>query len=57
MPLSYQLHVDLAEEHSSAERWGFRKVHHGQLSAKVRQLQSHRGKAIGTHVNGELVSL
>lgn len=36
MPLSYKLHAELAAEHSGAERWGYRKIHCGQLTAKGR---------------------
>ncbi|KAL5116671.1 hypothetical protein ACEQ8H_005420 [Pleosporales sp. CAS-2024a] len=31
VPLSYKLHEELAEKHGGAERWGYRKVHVGQL--------------------------
>ncbi|KAH6509812.1 hypothetical protein HBI56_129970 [Parastagonospora nodorum] len=31
VPLSYKLHEELAEKHGGAERWGYRKVHVGQI--------------------------
>lgn len=34
VPLSYQLHAELAAEHNGAERWGYRKLHCGSLSAQ-----------------------
>lgn len=36
VPLSFKLHAELAEEHSGAERWGYRRVGCGQLSARGR---------------------
>ena len=36
--LSYNLHAALAEEHHGAERWGYRRVHCGQLNARGRSL-------------------
>jgi glycine/D-amino acid oxidase-like deaminating enzyme len=33
VPLSYRLHAELAAEHVGAERWGYRKVHCGSVSA------------------------
>lgn len=36
VPLSYQLHADLAAEHGGAELWGYRKVECGQITASVR---------------------
>ena len=45
MPLSYRLHAELAKEHGGAERWGYRQIHCGQLSAKGRPLgRSEIGK-------------
>lgn len=37
MPLSYRLHAELAAEHGGAERWGYRRVNCGQISAVVRK--------------------
>jgi glycine/D-amino acid oxidase-like deaminating enzyme len=31
VPLSYELHEKLAEKHGGAERWGYRRVHVGQI--------------------------
>ena len=36
VPLSYKLHAELASEHGGEDRWGYRKIHCGQLSAKGR---------------------
>lgn len=33
VPLSYRLHAELANEHNGRERWGYRHVNCGQLSA------------------------
>ena len=38
MPLSYRLHAELAEKHDGAQRWGFRRIHCGQLNARGRSL-------------------
>jgi glycine/D-amino acid oxidase-like deaminating enzyme len=38
VPLSYRLHAELAKEHGGVDRWGYRKVHCGQLSIKGRQI-------------------
>ncbi|KAH8663999.1 FAD dependent oxidoreductase, partial [Xylariales sp. PMI_506] len=36
VPLSYQLHAELAAEHGGSERWGYRKLGCGQLTATVK---------------------
>ncbi|KAI0885169.1 FAD dependent oxidoreductase [Annulohypoxylon maeteangense] len=36
VPLSYRLHAELAAEHNGAERWGYRHLECGQLTASVR---------------------
>ncbi|KAK6855998.1 hypothetical protein PG995_008149 [Apiospora arundinis] len=36
VPLSYQLHADLAAEHGGAERWGYRTVGCGQVAATLK---------------------
>ncbi|KAH6626311.1 FAD dependent oxidoreductase [Chaetomium sp. MPI-SDFR-AT-0129] len=36
VPLSYRLHRELAAEHNGAERWGYRRVGCGSLSATVK---------------------
>ncbi|OIW30090.1 FAD dependent oxidoreductase [Coniochaeta ligniaria NRRL 30616] len=36
VPLSYRLHAELAAEHNGAERWGYRKLGCGSISAVVR---------------------
>jgi len=40
VPLSYRLHAELAAEHKGAQRWGYRKIHCGSLSAKGQQLSA-----------------
>ncbi|KAI9778349.1 MAG: hypothetical protein M1839_008136 [Geoglossum umbratile] len=37
VPLSFRLHGELAEEHNGEERWGYRRIHGGELAAQVRQ--------------------
>ncbi|RYP44642.1 hypothetical protein DL769_011503 [Monosporascus sp. CRB-8-3] len=37
VPLSYRLHSELAAEHGGAERWGYRRLDCGQISAVVRK--------------------
>ncbi|KIV98669.1 uncharacterized protein PV09_09550 [Verruconis gallopava] len=39
VPLSHRLHKQLADEHSGAERWGYRTVHCGQIDARGRPLE------------------
>ncbi|KAL8897743.1 MAG: hypothetical protein Q9207_007056 [Kuettlingeria erythrocarpa] len=56
VPLSYRLHAELAKEHGGEARWGYRRIHCGQLSAKGRTLQSV-GATNGKPVKGESVSL
>lgn len=35
MPLSFKLHAELAAEHNGAERWGYRKLQCGTITATV----------------------
>ena len=44
VPLSYRLHAELAAEHGGEQRWGYRQIHCGQLSAKGRSPLSSNGK-------------
>ncbi|KAI9802804.1 MAG: hypothetical protein M1833_001403 [Piccolia ochrophora] len=44
VPLSYRLHSELAAEHNGQERWGYRRIHCGELSAK--------GRLAGSATNG-----
>ncbi|KAI1138882.1 FAD dependent oxidoreductase [Hypoxylon sp. FL0543] len=37
VPLSYRLHAELAAEHNGAERWGYRRLECGQLTASIRK--------------------
>lgn len=39
VPLSYQLHRELADRHDGARRWGYRAVHVGQIEARGRAVQ------------------
>ena len=48
VPLSYRLHAELAEEHQGPERWGYRRVHCGQVAIKGR---SELGAKISQPVN------
>ena len=56
MPLSYRLHAELAKEHGGDERWGYRRIHCGQLTAKGRALGAVNGKN-GRKENSDSVSL
>lgn len=56
VPLSYRLHAELAAAHGGEERWGYRKIHCGQLEAKGRALDHAEGKN-GNAQNGDSVSL
>ena len=56
MPLSYRLHAELAAEHGGAHRWGYRRVHCGQLSAKGRSLGPAASKG-GAKQNSDSISL
>ena len=56
MPLSYKLHAELAAEHGGEARWGYRRIHCGQLSAKGRTLKDLKPQK-ATHANGDSVSL
>ena len=46
MPLSFRLHEELAKEHGGSERWGYRRVHAGQLSAVGRGKGWKKGEGI-----------
>lgn len=54
--MSYRLHAELAKEHGGDERWGYRRIHCGQLAAKGRALGAANGKN-GKNENGDSVSL
>ncbi|KAL9027171.1 MAG: hypothetical protein Q9196_004269 [Gyalolechia fulgens] len=56
VPLSYRLHAELAKEHGGESRWGYRRIHCGQLSAKGRTSQS-KGALDSRPATGESVSL
>lgn len=55
VPLSYRLHAELAREHNGGDKWGYRRIHCGQLTAKGRVLNQSNGK--GATKNGDSVSL
>lgn len=55
VPLSYRLHAELAHEHNGGDKWGYRQIHCGQLSAKGRASDQANGK--GATKNGDSVSL
>jgi len=55
VPLSYRLHAELAEEHNGEDKWGYRRIHCGQLTAKGRSQDQARDK--GTKENRDFVSL
>lgn len=57
VPLSYQLHAQLAAEHGGEERWGYRAVHCGQIDCLGRQLpeegrHSTKGEAKDEAIDG-----
>jgi len=56
VPLSYRLHEELAVEHGGDLRWGYRKIHCGQLSAKGRAPDKQPAQN-GNASNGKSVSL
>ena len=53
VPLSYKLHAELAKEHDGVERWGYREVNCGQISARGRQVpdKDAKEKDIGRSVS------
>ena len=53
VPLSYKLHAELAAEHDGADRWGYRRIHCGQLSAKGRPLSTPNGEKEGSSGGSE----
>jgi glycine/D-amino acid oxidase-like deaminating enzyme len=54
--LSYGLHAELAKEHGGEERWGYRRLHCGQISAQGRHLDELGGANEDT-TTAESVSL
>ncbi|KAL8761848.1 MAG: hypothetical protein Q9203_007683, partial [Teloschistes exilis] len=56
VPLSYRLHAQLAKEHGGETRWGYRRIHCGQLSAKGR-LNQTKSATNGHSAKGESLSL
>lgn len=56
VPLSYKLHAELASEHGGEDRWGYRKIHCGQLSAKGRSSGQANVKN-GNSKNGDSILL
>lgn len=56
VPLSYKLHAELAATHGGEERWGYRRIHCGQLSAKGRAVEIGKGQS-GKLSNGDSTPL
>lgn len=63
VPLSYKLHAELALAHDGSERWGYRRIHCGQLNAKGRiqsslsnKEQQHSG-SISLHKRDQISDL
>ena len=56
MALSYRLHAELAAAHGGESRWGYRRIHCGQLSAKGRALDQAKTQD-GRFSDGDSVSL
>ena len=56
VPLSYKLHAELAAQHGGEARWGYRRIHCGQLSARGRSLDRSKSQN-GSRTNGESISL
>ena len=56
VPLSYKLHTELAAEHNGEARWGYRRIHCGQLGAKGRTTEKSKSRN-GIASNGESLSL
>jgi glycine/D-amino acid oxidase-like deaminating enzyme len=58
VPLSYRLHAELAREHNGAERWGYRRLGCGSITAVVtaKDLEKPRPGAIipGVVANGSV---
>lgn len=46
MPLSYRLHAELAKQHGGDARWGYRRIHCGQITAKGRALNTSNGVGV-----------
>ena len=57
VPLSYRLHAELAKEHGGEDRWGYRRIHCGQLSAKGRLTGSTKSGVNGNKGGSDSVSL
>lgn len=56
VPLSYKLHAELAAAHDGPNRWGYRRIHCGQLNAKGR-MPSQSGGSNGKDQGGASVLL
>ncbi|KAI0123052.1 FAD dependent oxidoreductase [Xylariales sp. AK1849] len=52
VPLSYRLHAELAAEHGGVERWGYRRVGCGQITATVKARKSNGSPAPRKQSNG-----
>ncbi|KAI9766554.1 MAG: hypothetical protein M1839_004881 [Geoglossum umbratile] len=47
VPLSFSLHEQLARDHGGEQRWGYRRVRCGQLTATGRELRREGGGEVG----------
>ena len=56
VPLSYKLHEELAASHHGEDRWGYRKIHSGSLTARGRTT-GQEPSLNGSHTTGDSVSL
>lgn len=56
VPLSYRLHAELAEEHGGAERWGYRRVTCGSLTAAVTDEELDRAAAAAAKAKAAAIS-
>ncbi|KKZ66595.1 hypothetical protein EMCG_07709 [[Emmonsia] crescens] len=60
VPLSFQLHAELAREHNGKERWGYREVNCGQLGAEGQPWTANKPADKSAEIaqdSGEAVSL
>lgn len=57
VPLSFQLHADLANEHGGAERWGYRGVGVGQIMLQGRSISGQPTAAESPGQGGDIRGL
>jgi glycine/D-amino acid oxidase-like deaminating enzyme len=56
VPLSYRLHRELAQEHGGAERWGYRRVTCGELTAVVTEQSLQASAALRAEIQSKEAS-